>query len=254
MYHSKILLADPPRDEREKDKWLWVQGRKLYFLKNLIVVLVIIIGLFLLLDYETFSKTDYFQFLPYILFAIGCELLANLFVVFIYKNPKLLMSGVFTGIGSAFKVIGVLSGTLLLFGLILRNKNILTLLILFLLLPNFVRYIKWLLGPYRREQLNTIQESVVKFVNPSKFLGVLRSELKIIKDKSEAIELLQKLKKKKKYGVEVALLEELTILHTNKRHWIITFLIGLSIFILGAIGEGFFQDIIYEPLKNLMNK
>jgi hypothetical protein len=98
------------------------------------------------------------------------------------------------------------------------------------------------------ETLNPLQYAVVHFVSPDRLLFALRTHSQVIESEIKALGIIERLESQQDYGTQIALLEYLTKRHQLRTGAVGSLLIVLLIFVLGAIGEAFFQDLLYEPL------
>ncbi|MCB0525023.1 MAG: hypothetical protein H6576_05575 [Lewinellaceae bacterium] len=105
-----------------------------------------------------------------------------------------------------------------------------------------------------KPEINPIRFATLSVIEPHKILNEFRSHYEKLNDQIKAIAIFKKLEKKREFGVQLALADILSKKYSNNDKKYAGYIIALSLFVLGAIGEGFFQDLLYNPLKSFLCK
>ncbi|MCC6607877.1 MAG: hypothetical protein IT327_32020 [Anaerolineae bacterium] len=94
--------------------------------------------------------------------------------------------------------------------------------------------------------LNTLQASTLKVVRPERLLQTFQTYSEEIASQINALKIIQKLEKREDYSTQLALLEILAQRYKPKSNTLKAILVTICLFIFGAIGEAFFQDLLYD--------
>jgi hypothetical protein len=234
-----LKLIKGPTDKTKLDIWLWKMGRLLYF-----VLFNIVVSFFLICFLNAENSNN-------LLFYNMFFLIHVIVVISILIKPKLITDRIFTSIGS----IGILTWTVITIKrqiLLVLNINeleyssIIYDCIITTLLHNYLYY-------RSPNKINAVQIVVMKIMNPEKLLFEFQSILQKLGDSKEALMIISRLVKQKKYGVLNEINIEITKRFTpkNKPYYdlIILGIYSLIVFIILSVSEGIFQDAFKEIVE-----
>jgi hypothetical protein len=94
---------------------------------------------------------------------------------------------------------------------------------------------------------DSFRRSVISFMDPNLFFNAVNSIAISARDKLKALSILAKLEKQGRYGVQQALMEELSKNYSNKRKSMFGSALGLILFFIVAISNRLVLDLIYFP-------
>jgi hypothetical protein len=251
FYAARIKTLPSPRIKSERDIKLWLLGRRFLVAAISGFALVVILIVWFNGPGNEPSKA------LFVVGAIGVFVEA-LTVLVIVEKPQLFTSAPLIGIGTgAFFVwaplipLAFLAGSFKFLGgakpfdIFHFVGCFFTALYLY---PAF-----WRIKSART--LGRIQYVVVQLVRPERLLHALADHSQIMADQIRAMRIIESLERRRDYGVQLALLETLAKIHKSpsSRRWAL--MTSAVLFILGAVGQIFFQDLLYKPLiKPLMCK
>jgi hypothetical protein len=247
----RLPIEKPSRDLRF---WKTAQIRSLsrFFLVTSVSVVAILYG-----DITAkwgLSKLIYAYITCYLVFAAS--------IAVIYCVPSLIFSRFLGFVGSFCFCASYLTFYLMIVLFIFKVEpgNVLTpiatIALLIVAIPshlNPLSMIKHLVGGLlKRKGLNLLQDEVLSMVHPSRIMEIIREKDQIFRDRLKALQIKLRTEEGITEGVKIELiklyLEERE--NINGRHLAIFLLFAsLIYFALGAVGEGFVQDLIYEPIK-----
>lgn len=254
LVYLKISALSPPLKKKERDNWFYKFGLLSRFSKTIIAFIVTFISFYILV-YFNLNK----GFSSIFLFSgsLGYFLYNLLIVYTILYDQKLLLSGFYTGIGTGFRILGIfliligIRGILVLHIIDSFFLQIFTLLIMGVIARIIVEF-DFVYLKNSEYGLNYIQMRVLDVAKPNKVIDVLRTTLKKITDKEEALRLLKKYQKKGNYGVMIELVNIVSKEKTSKSKWLLGILFATIIFVLSSISEGLIQDFFNDDIKSYL--
>lgn len=186
-------------------------------------------------------------------------LLYNFVILYVIHNPKEILNGFLTGVGSGMKL---LSYSLVIVGI----RGI----IVFYLIDNFILIIIaiFVIGlaarivmEYDRQYillfgkgLDYVQLKAVKIIKSINLVSVIEKDNKILKNKKKALELVQKMKESNDYGVMLEFSELIKKDRGSSLKWLWGFVSIVIIFVISSVGEGIVQDLLNDSVKAFLCK
>lgn len=227
-----------PSDEKKLDFWKWKKGKTLMSLQfTCYVFFILTILSSLAMQGVQYPIMSYALILLYLM-----GLIYYVVVYYILKNPIEITNGILTGIGS-IGFIGIFIFPIIFF-IEVRQFSFFIFLALILIV---IMGVKIYLQIRERDFLNPVQYTVLKYIEPSRLFETFKESYNEIRNRIKALKILRKLDSKGDYGVKKALVEVIVKENTSSRKFGFTVLGGFLFFILTSIGEGFWQDLLYEP-------
>jgi hypothetical protein len=246
MYAAgKIRSSEPPNDEKKKDQWLWEQQRS-YFLCYSMAITFFTLGLPFYSDINrAVSFTFAIGWVGYFLYALT--------ILLVLWKPRFFLSNFLGGIGSGGKVFFGVALIIFMFAAIVSSKDFISIAFaVFFCQLQLKSLVPWVAGAIKkitpRRELNLVQIAVTEIIQPERLLQALRLHSEIIRDRIKALEIIAGLEEANSYGVKIALAEILAKENSSKVLILLAMLTSLLLFILAAVGEAFFQDLLYDSL------
>lgn len=248
-----IINQKVPENNNTREEWLWRNARKLYFCQFLLSFSALQLVVAYLLNEEYL-----FSSLHLITILIGLPICLFIYygiILYIFNNPNM-MIGKLTIIGYVF-YIAMLQFSSMFCGLIWGITKASGPLIIALIFS--LRFtLEILQFFFFKDKLNQVQEMVLRFIPPKIVYATLSSYKERLQNKYEALRIIKKLDSNEKYGVLLALNEELLNLvkenYSASFKGILLITSTISIFVLGAISEGLIQDLFNDGIKGFLCK
>lgn len=240
-----IQKKPPSFDKNDYDKWYWRRGRNILFFGGL---LFLVIGGNLLIRpiVESSIKSS---------LTIACAISLFTFIIcimLIVKKPIRILNSTILNLGNAsIYLVFIFTPLIYIIYGIKTEYSIIAFIGFFLLIYASIIIFHTI---KRKPEISPIRHVILNIVEPYKILNEFRSQYQKLNDQIKALKIIKKLKQKRKFGVQLALTNILSEKYANNNKNYTGYIIALLIFILGAIGEGFFQDLIYQPIKSLLCK
>ena len=251
---AQLRRSKSPKLSEHRDKWFWENGRKLILsLSSVAAFSLLAITLFKWGNYGIRSTS----LVSMIFFSIS-------FFIFllILKNPTLFFSKALTFLGNiAVFTSGFLWVILVIWATLKMPFGIY---MLPLLLYAVIRYYlptftALFFLAFHKPRVGLIQRFCLKVIHPKTLLRAFKSTPELFEERSKALKIIADLEQKADFGTQLALMEYLNEKYeatngkkSNILETSIGLLLALMLFIIASIGEGFFQDIMYEPAKKYL--
>ena len=226
--------------KNERNEWLWSEGRKRYILFFWAFTIIAIAQL-LPADLSVYGQYKYFASLGF----WGYSLFSGVVLIVIWK-PKLFLSYQLTGFGSGAAVFA-LSQMPVRLASIFNPSPIIFFLIMSIATLFAVAII--ISRSVYKYSLNPVQVSVLSFIKPERLLISLRTHYNEIRDQYNAVILHKKLVRELSPGIKTELIKIFAEQYKSEKEtrWWIAGVFSIIVFVVGAIGEAFFQDLLYQP-------
>ena len=241
---ARALRKGPPNEEKERDIWLWKVRRNSFILLSLTFTLFFASLLLSGLERPGNSISNFFLIMGWVSYIIMA-----LVVLLVHWKPQLFLSKFLNQLFMGSILVVAIS---LLPVFFFRSWNITFLLETLVggtvVIISLVLIATWIVNLTPNRILNPLQYGVVHFVTPDRLLYALRTHSQLIESEIKALGIIERLESQQDYGTQIALLEYLTKRHQPRTGAVGSLLIVILIFVLGAIGEAFFQDLLYDLL------
>lgn len=247
VYVTHLGGLKGPKKRHDRDQWLCSQGRRHTFASLLTATLIIVAA-----TRNADASSELTRFFLWSSWA--SYLAATSIMTIIAARPKFFVSNMLNGVGTAavalalatslFSFLAVdLSDSFSVFASGLAVATLSTLLVAFLA------------SVVSRDSLTPVQQITLKIIRPERLLYELEEHSRVGKHSQKASRLFRKIEKNEDYGVQLALLELLAKKHDRKPTVVWAILGSIGLFVLSALGEAFFQDLLYDPwLKPILCK
>jgi hypothetical protein len=230
-----------PDNDKVFDEWIWKQGRKT-FIYAFLAFLIQAINQTLPAQNNFFGQYRVFILIGYLAFAIFSGS-----ILIIYWKPKLVLSGSLTGIGSSAMLfyLGFIPARII--AILQPDPMYFWISIVFPVIVPLIFLIRRQIDP---KTLNPVQFAVINTIHPDRLFTALRTYNQVLEDQFEALKVKFRLEKDLPLGVKTELIKLYAEQGKteNEIQWWITVIAGLVALMTGAIGEAFFQDLLYDPL------
>lgn len=233
-----IAIRKGPSDEKKLGIWKWKMGKNLMSLKFvsfLFFLLTIILTLFQ-------QEVEYPIMIYGIILLLFMMMLFYAIVYHILNHPHKITNGILTGIGS-IGFIGILLSPVILF-IETQKFSIYFFLIIFFVIIVLIKFVDQI---NRKDFLNPVQYAVLSYIEPDKLFAAFKERYQSIRNRIKALVIIKKLEDKGEYGIKKYLGEILVKENTSYTKFLWSFFISFIFFIFASVGEGFWQDLLYDP-------